>query len=295
MKIGWIGTGKMGGPLCGHLIDAGYSALVHNRDRSKASGLTAKGAQWCSSPVELASRCRVIFTMVGDPVEVEEVILGRDGVLRAVRAGTVVVDMTTSDPELAVTLHEKLREKAAEIIDAPVTGGQAGARAGTLTVMVGGERSTLTKVRPLLDIFSKKIIYMGPSGTGQHAKICNQILVAANMVGAAESLTYATRAGMDLDSLIDAVGTGTAASWVLDHLGRKIVVGDYEPGFYLRHFLKDLGIALKSAERMRLALPGLALARQLYLSASAMGYDRLSTHGVYKVFQHLNAMDEDGV
>lgn len=291
MKLGWIGTGVMGNAMCGHLLDAGHHLSIYNRTRSKADNLVAKGARWCDSPLELAKNCEVIFSIVGFPPDVEAVLLGEHGVLAGATAGTIMVDMTTSSPELAQKIYEAARKKSVSALDAPVSGGDVGAREATLAIMVGGDRSVFDQVQPLFKIIGNNIAYMGAAGTGQHTKMCNQILVAGTMIGTVESLLYAQRMGMDLDAVIDVIGQGAARSWMINNLGRRIAKGDFNPGFFIKHFVKDMGIALAEAQRMNLSLPGLALVQQLYLAAQAMGYENLGTQGLYRVLAEINRLE----
>lgn len=290
-KIGWIGTGVMGNSMCGHLIDAGHQLYVYNRTKSRADNLIAKGATWCENPAGLAEKCEIVFSIVGFPGDVESVILGEDGALAGAKAGTVIVDMTTSSPELARRIYAAATEKSVAALDAPVSGGDIGARDAALAIMVGGDESVFLKVRPFFACMGKNIAHMGPAGTGQHTKMCNQILVSGTIIGTIESLLYAQRMGMDLDAVIDVIGQGAARSWTINNLGRRIAKGDYNPGFFIKHFVKDMGIALAEAERLNLSLPGLAQAHQFYLAAKAMGYENLGTQGLYRVLAQMNGME----
>lgn len=288
--IGWIGTGVMGSSMCRHLIKSGYPMSVYNRSREKAEPLIREGAKWCDSPAEVAAGSRVIFSIVGFPDDVREIILGPQGVLQKAEKDSILVEMTTSEPSLASRIWEKARELGIEALDAPVSGGDLGAREGTLAIMVGGDKATYDKVMPFFNILGQNIAYMGKAGAGQHTKMANQIKIATTMVGVVESLLYAAKAGLDLDNIIDIIGKGAAGSWSLNNLGRRIVKGDFNPGFFIKHFIKDMGIALDEAKRMKLSLPGLALANQFYQSASALGLENLGTQGLYKVFEQLNGI-----
>ena len=292
MKLGWIGTGVMGNAMCGHLMSAGHQLFVYNRTRSKADNLVERGAHWCDSPKELAQNCDVIFSIVGFPPDVETVLLGEQGVLAGAKAGSIIVDMTTSSPELARTIYEAAGKQGVAALDAPVSGGDIGAREGTLAIMVGGDREVCERVRPLFQAMGENISYMGGAGAGQHTKMCNQILVAGTMIGTVESLLYAERMGMDLDAVIDVIGQGAARSWMINNLGRRIAKGDFNPGFYIKHFVKDMGIALAEAQRMNLSLPGLALVNQFYIVAQAMGYENLGTQGLYRVLARINNREQ---
>lgn len=290
MKIGWIGVGVMGRSMCGHLMEAGCAARVYNRTAEKCAPLAEKGALVCKSPAEVAAENDVIFSIVGFPCDVEQVLLGEDGVLAHARPGSVVVDMTTSEPSLAVRVFETAKARGIAALDAPVSGGDLGAREATLAIMVGGEAEAFERVRPLLEKMGKNVRLMGGPGAGQHTKMCNQILIAGTMIGVVESLLYAQRAGMDLDAVIDVIGSGAAGSWSINNLGRRIAKGDFNPGFFIKHFVKDMGIALAEAKAMNLALPGLALANQFYVAAQAMGLENLGTQGLYQVLERLNGI-----
>ncbi len=289
--VGWIGTGVMGGSMCGHLVKAGYNVNVYNRTQTKAQTLIDAGAQWCGSPAEVAANSDVVFTIVGYPQDVEEVMLGENGVIAHARKGTYVVDMTTSTPALAEHIHTAAVKRGIHTLDAPVSGGDVGARNGTLAIMVGGERATFDIVQPYFKLMGENIAYMGGPGKGQHTKMCNQILIASTMIGVVESLLYAYKAGMDLHDVIAVIGKGAASSWSINNLGTRIADGNYDPGFFIKHFVKDMRIALDEARRMGVALPGLALAQQFYTSAMALGLENLGTQGLYKVFEQLNGLD----
>lgn len=289
-RIGWIGTGVMGRSMCGHLIESGCSVRVYNRSRDKTASLAERGAVVCDTPAEAAKGCDVVFTIVGFPRDVEEVYFGINGVLAAADPGAVVVDMTTSEPSLAVRIHEAASKRGLGALDAPVSGGDVGAREATLAIMVGGEEQAFERVRPLFERMGKNVRRMGGPGSGQHTKMSNQILIAGTMIGVVESLLYARRAGLALDPVIDVIGSGAAGSWSINNLGRRIAKGDFNPGFFIKHFIKDMGIALAEARAMRLALPGLALVQQFYLAAQAEGLEDLGTQGLYKVLERMSGM-----
>lgn len=289
-SIGWIGTGVMGKSMCSHLLKAGYRTFVYNRSRDKAESLVKEGATWCNTPGEVAASSGIIFTIVGFPADVEEVMLGEQGALASASRGSILVDMTTSEPELAKRIAEQASQKGISSLDAPVSGGDLGAREGKLAIMVGGNKSVFDQVLPLFQILGENIAYMGEAGAGQHTKMSNQILIATTMIGVVESILYACKAGLDPTDLIDVIGKGAAASWSLNNLGRRIVKNDFDPGFFIKHFIKDMGIALEEAKRMKLSLPGLALAHQFYIAATALGYDNLGTQGLYKVFENMNGI-----
>lgn len=287
-KAAWIGTGVMGQSMCRHLMNKGYEINVYNRTRAKAEELIAAGARWCATPAEAADGCDVIFTIVGYPADVEAVILGDQGVLKTARPGAVIVDMTTSEPSLAVRIAEQAASAGVHALDAPVSGGDIGAQKGSLAIMCGGEKAVYDRVLPLLEAFGENIRYMGPAGAGQHTKMCNQTLIAGTMIGVVESLLYGHKAGLDMDEVIDVIGSGAASSWSINNLGRRIAAGNFDPGFFIKHFVKDMGIALKEAARMNLSLPGLALVNQFYMAAMAQGLENLGTQGLYKVFEEMN-------
>jgi 3-hydroxyisobutyrate dehydrogenase len=290
-RIGWIGTGVMGSSMCGHLIDAGFEASVFNRSPEKLAPLVAKGARAASSPKAVAEASDVVFTIVGYPADVREVILGPDGVLEGARPGSVVVDMTTSEPALAVEIHRAAKDKGVDSVDAPVSGGDVGAREARLSIMIGGEAEVVAELDPLFRVMGKTIVHQGGPGAGQHAKVVNQILIASNMVGVCEGMLYAHRAGLDPTTVLQSVGSGAAGSWSLNNLGPRMIAGNFEPGFFVEHFLKDLGIALAESRRMNLALPGLALAEQLYRAANAQGYGRKGTQVLLLALADLSAID----
>ena len=290
-KIGWIGTGLMGNPMAKHLINAGYKLNVFNRSRLKAETLTELGATWFDTPADIAANSEVIITMIGFPKDVEEVYFGEQGILEKVKPGTILIDMTTTRPSLAIKISEEAAKAGADFIDAPVSGGQVGAINGTLSIMIGGEKEVVDSLLPLFEVFGRNVIYQGKAGTGQHTKMCNQITIAGTMIGVCEGLIYGAKAGLDLNVMLASISKGAAACWTLDVLAPKIVNGDYSPGFSVDNFVKDLGIALEEAEAMRLSLPGLALAKQLYMSILAMGNGALGTQSLYIVLRKLANMD----
>ena len=289
-KIGWVGTGVMGKSTCGHLIDAGYNVLVYNRTKEKAVDLINNGATWCSNPMKVAQNSDIVFTIVGFPQDVESVYLGENGVLSSIKKGAIVVDMTTSEPSLAQHIYKEAKEKGVSSLDAPVSGGDVGAKNGTLAIMVGGDKETYDKIFTLFELMGKNIAYMGEAGAGQHTKMSNQILIASTMIGVVESLLYAYKAGNDLNEVINVIGKGAAGCWSINNLGPRIVDGNFDPGFFIKHFIKDMGIALKEAKKMNLSLPGLALAYQFYISATALGFENLGTQGLYKVLAKMNGI-----
>jgi 3-hydroxyisobutyrate dehydrogenase len=285
LTIGFIGTGVMGSSMAGHLLDAGYPLHVYNRTKSKAEELLARGATWDRSPAALAPQCDVVFTIVGFPSDVEEVYLGGDGLLANAQPGTILVDMTTSTPELAERIANEAGERSCSALDAPVSGGDTGAREGTLSIMVGGPRETFDKVLPLLEHMGGNIVYQGPAGSGQHCKMCNQITIAANMLGVCEAMAYARKAGLDPQTVLASISKGAAGSWSLSNLAPRMIEGNYEPGFYVKHFIKDMSIASESADAMELSTPGLDLALSMYRQLSALGGDNDGTQGLFKLYE----------
>ena len=290
-RLGWIGTGVMGGSMCGHLLDKGFEVTVYNRTRAKAQRLLDRGARWADSPRQVAEASDVVFTIVGFPHDVREVILGPEGVLAGSKPGNVIVDMTTSEPSLAVQIAQRAQEKGVYAIDAPVSGGDVGARQGTLSIMIGGDQQVVEALRPCWEAMGKTIVYQGGPGAGQHTKMVNQILIATNMIGVCEALLYGYKAGLDLETVLRSVASGAAGSWSLSNLGPRIIQNNFEPGFFVEHFIKDMGIALAEAKRMGLSLPGLALAHQLYIALKAQGHGRDGTHALELALARLSGID----
>ncbi len=290
-RIGWIGTGVMGASMCGHLIDAGHPTTVYTRTPERAGPLLAKGAAWAQTPAAVAAASEVVFTIVGYPADVREVILGPSGVLSVAKPGTTIVDMTTSEPSLAAEIFQAAAAKGVRSIDAPVSGGDIGARNATLSIMVGGEAEDLERVRPLLGALGKTIVHQGPAGAGQHTKAVNQTLIASGMVGVCEALLYAYKAGLDLETVLESVGGGAAASFSLANYAPRMLKHDYAPGFFVEHFIKDMEITLAEARRMNLALPGLALAHELYLALRAQGGGRDGTQALIRALARLSDVD----
>lgn len=290
-RIGWIGTGVMGMPMCQHLMDHGFKVIVYNRTFSKAEILLAHGAQWAESPAIVTENSDIVFTMVGFPDDVNNVYFNDEGVFAADVSGKILIDMTTTRPELAERLYKHALNKSAHAIDAPVSGGDLGAKAGMLSIMIGGDLTVYKRILPLLEMMGGTIVYQGKAGKGQHAKMSNQILIAGNMIGVCESLLYGYRAGLDMDALIRSVSSGAAASWVMSNLGCKIIQGDFNPGFFVDHFIKDMGIALSEAEKMGIVLPGLSLVNQLYIAVRSQGYGNLGTQSLMLALAHLSHLD----
>jgi 3-hydroxyisobutyrate dehydrogenase len=291
--LGWVGTGVMGSAMCGHLLDAGHRVTIQTRTRARAEDLLARGADWADTPAEVASRSAVVFTIVGFPADVREVVLGERGVLAGAREGSMLVEMTTSEPSLAREIDVAARALGVGALDAPVSGGDVGARNATLSIMVGGDAEAFEHVRPLLEIIGKTIVYQGGPGLGQHAKMVNQTLIASGIVGVCEALLYAYKAGLDLETVLAVVSGGAAGSWSLTNYAPRMLKGDFEPGFYVEHFIKDLEIALAEARSMDLALPGLALAHELYVALRAQGGGRLGTQALVLALARLSNITWD--
>ena len=290
-RIGWIGTGVMGASMCGHLVAKGFQVTLFTRSRDKAESLLEKGASWADSPRAVAEKSDVIFSIVGFPSDVRAVMLGEEGALSGSTEGTTLVDMTTSEPSLAVEIYEAAREKGVHSVDAPVSGGDVGATNGTLSIMIGGDQEVVEALEPCWDAMGQTIVYQGAAGAGQHTKMVNQTLIATNMIGVCEALLYAHQAGLDLPTVMQSVGSGAAGSWSLNNLGPRIIDGNFDPGFFVEHFIKDMGIALDEANKMGLSLPGLALAKQLYLALQAQGHGRDGTHALQLALAGLSGVD----
>jgi len=293
-RIGWIGLGVMGRSMCGHLMDKGFSATVYTRTKSTADSVVAKGAVWADSPKAVAEQSDVIFSIVGFPSDVREVLLGANGALAGCEAGSVLVDMTTSEPSLAVEIYEAAKAKGVASVDAPVSGGDVGAKEARLSIMIGGDEDVVASLGPCWEAMGKTVVRQGGPGAGQHTKMVNQTLIAAGMIAVCEGLLYAYKAGLDLDTVMQSVGSGAAGSWSLSNLGTRMIANNFDPGFFVEHFVKDMGIALAEARRMNLALPGLALAYQLYTAVIAQGNGRLGTHALHLALAGLSDVDWKG-
>ena len=287
-RVGWIGTGVMGASMAGHLMAAGYSLTVHTRSKEKAADLESRGATWADTPAEVAAASDVTFAIVGFPADVRDVFLGDTGALAGAASGSVLVDMTTSEPSLAVEIASVAAVKGVGAVDAPVSGGDVGAKNATLSIMIGGADDAVQRVWPLFEVMGASLVHMGGPGAGQHTKMVNQILIATGMIGVSEALLYAQEAGLDLDKALVAVGGGAAGSWSLSNYGPRMLAGDFEPGFFVDHFVKDMGIALNEARDMQLAVPGLALAHQLYVALQAQGGGRSGTQALLLAMARLS-------
>jgi len=290
-KIGWVGTGVMGLSMAGHIQAAGYEIYVYNRTKESASSLIKNGAIWCNSPADVAENSDLVFTMVGLPSDVEQVYMGEKGIFSASGSPNIVVDMTTSQPSLAQTIASISEEKGIESLDAPVSGGDIGAREAKLAIMIGGKKEIFEKVLPLFRLMGENIAYMGEAGAGQNTKMCNQIIIAGNMIGVCESLLYAVKVGLDQQAVIDIVSKGAAGSWTIRNLGPRIVKEDFDTGFFVKHFIKDMGIALQEAASVGLSLPGLSLVHQLYIALKAQGHELSKTQALMVALKKLNGLD----
>lgn len=286
-SIGWIGTGVMGESMCSYAMKQANEVFVYNRTKEKAQSLLDKGAIWCESPQEVAQRADIVFTIIGYPKDVEEVYLGENGLINSAKEGTILVDMTTSSPTLAREIYEKGQEKKISILDAPVTGGDIGAKNGTLVIMVGGDRKSFDEVKPFFDEMGSVIEYMGDSGLGQHTKLANQIAIAGSIIGTCEALLYAAKAGINLEQFIETIKTGSAGSWQLQNMGPRIIKENFDPGFYIKHFIKDMKLAIEECEKMNIQLPGLTLVHSIYDKVSETQDENLGTQGLYKILKDM--------
>ena len=284
-KIGFIGLGIMGNPMAIHLRRAGFSVYVYTRTKEKAQEVIDAGAIWCDSVREVASVSNVIFTIVGFPEDVRKVYLDAEGILNHAQQGTILCDMTTSEPKLAIEIADEAKKKEMFAMDAPVSGGDTGAKNASLSIMVGGEQEIFDKVLPLLEIMGKNIVYLGQAGAGQHCKMCNQIAIAGKMMGMIEALRYAKHNGLDQQQLLNAISKGAAGSWSLDHLAPRIIQGDFAPGFLIKHFVKDMKIAQNQAQQVNLSVPVLDKTIEYYQKAVSAGGENLGTQGLYSLWE----------
>ncbi|MEZ6086866.1 MAG: NAD(P)-dependent oxidoreductase [Pirellulaceae bacterium] len=290
-RIGWIGTGVMGRSMCGHLIDAGFQMTVFNHSPDKARELVEKGAKLADSPKSLAAQSDLIFTIVGFPDDVREVTFGPNGTLENAKPGSVLIDMTTSQPSLAVEIDHAASQRELYSIDAPVSGGDVGAREARLSIMIGGDKDVVHSLQPCWEAMGKTIVYQGPAGAGQHTKMVNQTLIATGMIGVCEALIYGYKAGLDLNTVLQSVGSGAAGSWSLSNLGPRMIDNNFDPGFFVEHFIKDMGIALDESHRMGLSMPGLALGKQLYEALKAQGHGRSGTQALVAALAQMSGID----
>ena len=279
-KVAFIGTGIMGAPIAGHILDAGYELTVHSRTKEKAEGLVGRGATWADTPAEAAADADVVFTMLGYPADVEDVYLASDGLVRAAKKGAWLVDLTTSSPQLARDIHDAAEVEDKHAVDCPVTGGEGGAIAGTLTLILGCAEQDAAPILPILETFGKRVFYFGGAGKGQTAKLCNQVSLASCMVGMADALALAEQGGLDPKLMLDMVGTGMGSSRALTDLGPKALEGDWKPGFLVEHMRKDINLAIQQSEDLEITLPGAETAFTLYDMLCQIGGERLGTQAI---------------
>lgn len=291
ITVGWIGTGVIGASMVSHLHKAGYNCVVYNRTKAKAEPLLSAGMQWADTSADVAKQADIIFTTVGFPQDVYEVYFAENGIFSVAKPGKTVVDMTTTEPSIAVEIYQTAKTKGLLALDAPVSGGDVGAKNATLSIMVGGDKEVFDKVLPFFELMGTQIVYQGEAGAGQHTKMCNQITIAGTMIGVCESLLYGFKAGLDLPTMLSSISGGAAGCWTLDNLAPRIVERNFDPGFFVEHFIKDMGIALKEAEVMGLSLPGLALVKQLYMSVQAQGNGRLGTHALMLALEKMSGIE----
>ncbi|WP_445488784.1 NAD(P)-dependent oxidoreductase [Niallia sp. 03133] len=286
--IGFIGTGVMGKSMAKNLLNSGYPVIVYNRTKHKADELLALGAEWGSTPKEVAQKANIIITIVGYPADVEEVYLGENGIIANAKPNSYTIDMTTSTPSLAKKLYEEGKKQQIHVLDAPVSGGDVGAKEAKLSIMVGGDTDAFTELKPVFEMLGTNIVYQGAAGAGQHTKMCNQIAIASNMIGVCEAIVYAEKAGLNPDTVLKSISTGAAGSFSLSNLAPRMIKGDFAPGFYIKHFIKDMKIALEEAKAMEMETPGLQLAESLYSRLSALGEDESGTQALYKYYQQYS-------
>ncbi|CCO11856.2 NAD(P)-dependent oxidoreductase [Carnobacterium maltaromaticum] len=283
-KIGFIGVGVMGASIVKHLLKDGYEVNIYNRTKSKADEVVSLGAIWQDTPKAVTIESDIVFTIVGYPKDVEEVYYSEDGIFAGATSEKILVDMTTSTPSLAQKIFATGRERKIEVLDAPVSGGDLGAKNGTLTIMVGGTKEAYQIVEPIFNVFSGKVKLQGAAGSGQHTKMANQIMIAGTMVGMSELLVYANAAGLELESVLDTVGGGSAQNWSLTNYAPRILREDFTAGFFVKHFVKDLKIALAEAEKMDIQLPGTSLAKELYEKLENQGHGNDGTQALIKLW-----------
>ncbi|KOY82462.1 NAD(P)-dependent oxidoreductase [Lysinibacillus macroides] len=284
-RIAFIGAGVMGASIIKHLLQNGHEVTVYTRTKAKAESLIALGASWASTPAEAFHNTEIAFTMVGYPSDVEEVYFGETGLFQTAASGNIVIDMTTSEPSLAKKIFEHAQKIGVEALDAPVSGGDIGAQNGTLSIMIGGNQATYNKILPIMKHFGENIVYQGQAGAGQHAKMCNQIVIASGMIGVCESMAYGLKAGLDLATVLQSISSGAAGSWSLSNLAPRMIKEDFAPGFYIKHFVKDMKIALDESKKMGISLPGLALAYEMYEKLVEEGYADNGTQALLKHYE----------
>ena len=283
-SIGFIGLGIMGNSMARHILSADWPIHVYNRTKAKADDLVGRGAVWMDTPGEVASQSDVIITMLGYPHDVEEVYLGAEGIIANAESGSLLIDMTTSRPNLAKQIADEAAKKDIASVDAPVSGGDIGAKEARLSIMVGSDENAFERAKPVLDLMGKNIVLQGPAGSGQHTKMCNQIAIATLMIGVVEAMEYAKKSGLDPFTVLESIESGAAGSFTLSNVTPRALKDDFAPGFYVKHFIKDMGIALDSASEMNLDLPGLALAKKLYDKLAELGYENDGTQALFRLY-----------
>ncbi|AYC29069.1 NAD(P)-dependent oxidoreductase [Paenisporosarcina cavernae] len=284
-KIGFVGTGVMGKSIVKHLHKEGHDITIYTRTKEKANDLLDLGIAWANTPGEAAKNAELVFTMVGYPKDVEEVYYGETGIFANLGADSIVVDLTTSTPTLASQLFDDAKKKGISSLDAPVSGGDIGAQNGTLSIMVGGEKEVFETIYPLFELFGSTIVYQGKAGSGQHTKMANQIGITGTMIAACEAITYAKAAGLDSETVLSSITGGAAGSWTLSNLAPRMLKEDFAPGFFMKHFIKDMRIALEEAAKMELRLPGLQMVYNMYLELAEQGLENEGTQSFIKYYQ----------
>jgi 3-hydroxyisobutyrate dehydrogenase len=286
--VGFIGLGLMGRPMAKNLLKRGFRVIAHSRSQQPVDDVVATGAERATSPADVARRATRVITMLPDSPDVETVLEGPNGLFGAIQAGTILIDTSTIAPAVARRLATRARELGGTMLDAPVSGGEIGAINATLSIMVGGDADTVARVRPLFELMGKSIVHQGLAGAGQHAKLCNQIVISGTMIGVCESLLYGQRAGLNLETMLQSISGGAASCWALTNLAPRVLKGDFEPGFFIDHFVKDMGIALEECRRMNLKLPGLTMVHAIYQRAQQLGYGRKGTQALYLALEEMN-------
>jgi len=283
--VGFIGTGVMGRSMAQHILDKGYKLLVYNRTKASTDDLVKNGAIWQDTVAKLSEQADIVISMVGYPKDVEEIYFGDNGIINNVKKGTTIIDMTTSQPALAKRIYNEAGDKGIYSLDAPVSGGDVGAKNGTLSIMVGGDNKVFEKVKLILESLGSNIVFQGSAGAGQHTKMCNQIAIASNMIGVCEAMVYAKNAGLDMETVLKSISGGAAGSWSLSNLAPRMIEGDFEPGFYIKHFVKDMNIALSEAKKMGIKMPGLELAKGLYDDLVEEHKENFGTQALYQLYE----------
>ena len=283
-KVGFVGTGVMGKSIVKHLLAAGHEVSIYTRTKEKAKDLLDLGAKWAESPGEVAVQVEVIFTMVGYPSDVEEIYYGDTGIFENGKPDLIAIDLTTSTPTLAIDLYKKAQALGMSSLDAPVSGGDVGAKSGKLSIMVGGDKDVFDKIQPMFSLFGENVVYQGKAGAGQHTKMANQIAIASTMIAACEAIKYAREAKLDPELVLKSITTGAAGSWSLTNLAPRMLKGDFEAGFYMKHFIKDMGIALDESRKMNVTLPGLEMAYSMYQNLAEQGFENEGTQSLIKAY-----------